>query len=268
MEQRGERTAAARSNPSRRQQMLTAAEDEETRAAARRHSALTQEAPETSRNPALPKANTPAQSSTPDVATPSPSERADAPQPRLGPSPRSSPCKPRRERERLDDGHSPVPDAYHRQSLDNVKSAAGASQRRAGSRCVKRRAHLRGVVVVESPLSRSAEAMLLVVSHGTVALQTLQKPYQKLLGMPLYEVAAKVVPGRQDTIHVTVVDFEDRDEDPDAAGIFVVLRDRSLRDQWLEALATAGAHVDAAGACLAASKGAASYPDAPVRWLR
>ena len=102
-----------------------------------------------------------------------------------------------------------------------------------------------------------------------MALQTLQKPYEKLLEMPLDKVAAKVVPGRQDTFWVTNVGFEDSDSDIGAVGIFVVLRDRSLRDQWLEALATAGAHVDVAGACLAASAGAASYhPDAPVRWLR
>ena len=127
---------------------------------------------------------------------------------------------------------------------------------------------VRGVVAVQSPSLSAAEDFLLVISHGTVALQTLQKPYQRLLEKPLNEVAAKVVPGRQDTFYVTIVGFEDRDSDPDAIGIFVVLRDRSLRDQWLEALATAGAHVDVAGACLAAGAGAASYPDAPVRWLR
>ena len=133
---------------------------------------------------------------------------------------------------------------------------------------------VRGVVAVQSPSLSAAEDFLMIISHGTVALQTLQKPYQKLLEMPLDEVAAKVVPGRQDTFWgqdtfwVTNVGFEDRDSDPDTNGILVVLRDRSLRDQWLEALATAGAHVDVAGACLAASTGAASYPDAPVRWLR
>ena len=175
---------------------------------------------------------------------------------------RSSTCTPRRERESLHAGRSPASDAYHLTSLDNVKGARTAGTGRDG-----KPAHVRGVVVVESPSSGSAEAMLLVVSHGTVALQTLQKPYQKLLEMPLDEtVVAEVVPGRQNTFRVMVDAFEETD--PDTEGIFVVLRDRSLRDQWLEALATAGARVDVAGACLAASKGAASYPDAPVRWLR
>ena len=187
---------------------------------------------------------------------------------RSGPPPRSSTCKPRRERERLDDdGHSSVSDAWHRTSRDNVEGARACAAETARDGQSARVRAVRGVVAVQSPSLSAAEDFLLVISHGTVALQTLQKPYQRLLEKPLDEVAAKVVPGRQDTFWVTTVGFEDMDSGPDAIGIFVVLRDRALRDQWLEALATAGAHVDVAGACLAASTRAASYPDAPVRWL-
>ena len=93
--------------------------------------------------------------------------------------------------------------------------------------------------------------------------RTLQKPYRRLLELPLGDVAAAVVPGHENMFRVTMVDSH-----PDKAGMVVVLRDCSLRDRWLQALATAGGHVDVAGSCLTASTGETSYPDAPVRWLR
>ena len=129
---------------------------------------------------------------------------------------------------------------------------------------------VRGIVTVQALPSPTEDAVsvLLVCSRGTLVAQTLQKPYRKLLEIPLDDVAAKVMPGRENVFHVTLVDFEHKDSDPGVAGIFVVLRDCSLRDQWLEALATSGARVDVAGACLTASTDSTSYQDAPVRWLR
>ena len=91
----------------------------------------------------------------------------------------------------------------------------------------------------------------------------MQKPYRRLLELPLGDVAATVVPGHENMFRVTMVDSH-----ADKAGMVVVLRDCSLRDRWLQALATAGGHVDVAGSCLTASTGETSYPDAPVRWLR
>jgi hypothetical protein len=124
---------------------------------------------------------------------------------------------------------------------------------------------VRGVATIQAHLSRTAEAksVLLVVSRGTLLVQTLQKPYRQLMELPLGDVAAKVVPGHENMFLVTIIGSH-----PDAAGLVVVLRDRSLRDRWLQALATAGGHVDVAGSCLTASAGETSYPDAPVRWLR
>ena len=104
--------------------------------------------------------------------------------------------------------------------------------------------------------------MLLVVSRGTLLVQTLQKPYRQLLELPLGDVAARVVPGHANMFRVTTIG-----SNPDAAAV-VVLSDCSLRDRWLQALVTAGARVDLAGSCLTASTGKTSYPDAPVRWLR
>ena len=124
---------------------------------------------------------------------------------------------------------------------------------------------VRGIVTIQTHLSHTAKAksVLLVVSRGTLSVQTLQKPYRRLLELPLGDVAAAVVPGHEEMFRVTMVDSH-----PDKAGMVVVLRDCSLRDRWLQALATAGGHVDVAGSCLTASTGETSYPDAPVRWLR
>ena len=124
---------------------------------------------------------------------------------------------------------------------------------------------VRGVATIQALPSRTAkaESMLLVVGRGKLSLQTVQRPYQRLLEMKLADVAAEVVPGRNDMFRVSMTG-----SNPDAAGIFVVLRDHLLRDSWLQALLTAGAHVDVAGTCLRASTGGMSYPDAPVRWLR
>ena len=124
---------------------------------------------------------------------------------------------------------------------------------------------VRGIVTIQRHLSHTANAksVLLVVSRGTLSVQTLQKPYRHLLELPLGDVAATVVTGHENMFRVTMVDSH-----PDEAGMVVVLRDCSLRDRWLQALATAGGHVDVAGSCLTASTGETSYPDAPVRWLR
>jgi len=200
---------------------------------------------------------------------------------------------------RPDDGRAPEgsssnrpPDAYvggsaQRQGRLSSGDATAQSTSSDASACAQTRppeqsqVHVdsrpvRGVVTVQAFPSPTAGAIsvLLVVSRGTLVLQTLQKPYKKLLEMPLDDVAAKVVPGLETMLHVTdsgsIVDGEDRDSDPGVEGIFVVLRDCSLRDQWLKALATCGARVDVAGACLTESTDATSsrYPDAPVRWMR
>ena len=123
---------------------------------------------------------------------------------------------------------------------------------------------VRGIVTIQAHPSHAAGAksVLLVVSRGTLLVQTLQKPYRQLLELPLGDVAARVVPGHANMFRVTTIG-----SNPDAAAV-VVLSDCSLRDRWLQALVTAGARVDVAGSCLTASTGKTSYPDAPVRWLR
>ncbi len=124
---------------------------------------------------------------------------------------------------------------------------------------------VRGVATIQARPSYTAKAksVLLVVSRGTLSVQTLQKPYRQLLELPLGDVAANVVPGHENMFSVTIIGSH-----PDAAGVFVALRDRSLRDSWLQALATAGGHVDVAGSCLTANADVTSYSDSPVRWLR
>ena len=79
-----------------------------------------------------------------------------------------------------------------------------------------------GIVTIQRHLSHTANAksVLLVVSRGTLSVQTLQKPYRRLLELPLGDVAAAVVPGHENMFRVTMVDSH-----PDKAGMVVVLRD-------------------------------------------
>ena len=127
---------------------------------------------------------------------------------------------------------------------------------------------VRGVVTLQAHLSLTAadrpKRMLLIASRETLVVQTLEKPYRALTKIPIGDMVAGVVPGHDNMFRIWLHASPEEQDD----GVVVVVRDCSLRDQWLQALVTAGARVDVAGSCLTASTGKTSYPDAPVRWLR
>ena len=117
--------------------------------------------------------------------------------------------------------------------------------------------------------------VLLVASRDAFSVQTLEKPYRRLLETPLRQLVAQAVPDHDNMFRIWIYGLRDAGDE----GIVAVLRDCLLRDQWLQALVTAGARVDVAGwhpeagttmtmppECL--SHGFCLGVPPPVRWLR
>jgi hypothetical protein len=175
-----------------------------------------------------------------------------------------------------------APDSSHGASEETAPTTHSfPGQPRADDRPV------RGVVTIQardsSPTaSERPRSVLLVANAGSLMVDELRQPHTRLLELPLEHVAAQAVPGRDNMFHIGV-------SPPGTAqsasaigseGFVVVLRDRRLRDQWLQALESVGARVDAAGwnpAADAAAKTSMKPPGGrvfldcgrpPVRWLR
>ena len=131
---------------------------------------------------------------------------------------------------------------------------------------------VRGVVTLQPrPLLRSTDrpmSVLLVVNRSTLLVQCLQKPYRDLLELQLQGLAVHVEPNRDNMFLIAVK--QENASVIDCDNIVVALRDCSMRDQWLQALVTAG--VDVKGWTPAIrpkdSLCRGSWSDAPVRWLR
>jgi hypothetical protein len=138
---------------------------------------------------------------------------------------------------------------------------------------------VRGVVTLQARVSLTAAdkptPMLLIASRGTLVVQTLAKPYRAIIEIPLGDVATAVVPGHDNMFRIWLHAVPEEQDD----GIVVVLRDCSLRDQWLQALVTAGARVDVTswhppvGTTALVPPACSPYgfwngAPPPVRWLR
>lgn len=138
---------------------------------------------------------------------------------------------------------------------------------------------VRGVVTLQAHLSLTAAdrptPMLLIASRETLVVQTLEKPYRVLMEIPLGDIAAEVVPGHDNMFRIWLHAVPEEQDD----GVVVVLRDCSLRDQWLQALVTAGARVDVmswhppVGTTALMPPACSPYgfwngAPPPVRWLR
>jgi hypothetical protein len=140
---------------------------------------------------------------------------------------------------------------------------------------------VRGVVTLQAHLSLTAadrpKRMLLIASRETLVVQTLEKPYRALTKIPIGDMAAGVVPGHDNMFRIWL---HASPEEQDDGVVVVVVRDCSLRDQWLQALVTAGARVDVTSWHPPVGTTAWMLPPAcspygfwngappPVRWLR
>ena len=149
---------------------------------------------------------------------------------------------------------------------------------------------VRGVVTIQardsSPMaSERPRSVLLVANAGSLIVDELRPPHTRLLDLPIEHVAAQAVPGRDNMFHIGVTRPGAAQSGPSTIGtegFVVVLRDGRLRDQWLQALESVGARVDAAGwnpAADTAAKTSMKPPGGrgdgfldggrpPVRWLR
>ncbi len=132
---------------------------------------------------------------------------------------------------------------------------------------------VRGVVTLQPrPLLRSTDrpmSVLLVVNRSTLLVQTLHKPYQDLFELQLQGLAVHVEPNHDNMFLIAVKQKDTSATDSD--NIVVALRDCSLRDQWLQALVTAGVNVTGCWTPAIRPKDShchGSWSDAPVRWLR
>ena len=203
-------------------------------------------------------------------------------------STRSSMSEPGHLEDGCDGGRAPRAAAAHR-----AATATGVcANARAGSDATARPAPLeqaeepqvdtrpvRGVATLQTCPSVTGRGkpmrVLLVASRDTFLVQTLERPHRHLLQTPLRQLVAQAVPDHDNMFRIWIYGLRDAGDE----GIVVVLRDCLLRDQWLQALVTAGARVDVAGwhpeagttltmppECL--SRGFCLGVPPPVRWLR
>ena len=147
---------------------------------------------------------------------------------------------------------------------------------------------VRGVVTLQTgPFTAGGKpfSVLLVAGRGrSFRVQALQKPYTALMELAPEALAAGVVSDDKaddNMFRIMLINPSGRPMDAKDEVIVVKVRDRSLCDQWLQALMTAGVRVDVAGwagttassppkKSRAGSSAAAAVDGAapPFRWLR
>lgn len=93
---------------------------------------------------------------------------------------------------------------------------------------------VRGVVTLQAHplLKSSALAVSLIASKSSLMVRELSEPHLDLVQVPLWHLIVQMVPDYDNMFHILI----DAEEDAANQGIFVVLRDRLLRDSWLHAL--------------------------------
>ena len=102
--------------------------------------------------------------------------------------------------------------------------------------------------VADSPNGGRGKCYVRLVAHGgKLRVQTLQKPAQVVLDGVAQHFDATAVLGRENMLRITAVGSETQGADAFDEGIVVVVRNCSMRDKWLEALATAGVRVGVTG---------------------
>jgi hypothetical protein len=146
---------------------------------------------------------------------------------------------------------------------------------------------VRGVVTIQATptAGERPRSVFLIAKEGSLMVDELCQPHTRLLELPLEHVAAQAVPSRDNMFHIGVSPPGAAQCGPSAIGsegFVVVLRDSRLRDQWLQALESAGARVDTTGWNPAADTAAETSKKPPggrgdgfldgarpsVRWLR
>jgi hypothetical protein len=93
---------------------------------------------------------------------------------------------------------------------------------------------VRGVVTLQAHplLKSSALDVSLIASKNSLMVRELSEPHLDLVQVPLWHLIVQMVRDYDNMFHILI----DAEEDAANQGIFVVLRDRLLRDSWLHAL--------------------------------
>ena len=91
-----------------------------------------------------------------------------------------------------------------------------------------------GVVTLQAHplLKSSALSVSLIASKSSLTVRELSEPRLDLVEVPLWHLIVQMVPVYDNMFHILI----DAKEDAANQGIFVVLRDRLMRDRWLHAL--------------------------------